>query len=85
MKRIKKLSKTFILNIKNIFGYLKSKSFLDIGCGINHIYKEALLYQLIQKKYKALGMDLCKFLKNTHILRQEMFYILNYLVILLTL
>ena len=58
---LKSYQKHLFPDIKNVFGYLKSKSFLDIGCGINHIYKEALLYQLIQKKYKALGMDLYKF------------------------
>mgnify|MGYP006097550491 CR=1 FL=1 len=35
-----------------------------MGCGINHLYKDALLYQLIQKKYKAMGMDLYKFPKK---------------------
>ena len=48
-------------DVSNIFKYLKNKRFLDIGCGINHVYKNALLYKLIQKKYNATGLDLYKF------------------------
>jgi SAM-dependent methyltransferase len=52
-------------DVSNIFKYLKNKRFLDIGCGINHVYKNALLYKLIQKKYNATGLDLYKF-PNKH-------------------
>ena len=45
----------------SVFTYLKHKKFLDIGCGINHVYKNALLYQLIKKKYNATGLDLYTF------------------------
>ena len=45
----------------NVFKYLKNKSYLDVGCGINHLYKNALLYKLIKKGYKAKGLDLYKF------------------------
>ena len=41
--------------------YFKNKNYLDMGSGINHIFREALLYKLIKKNYKALGMDLYKF------------------------
>ena len=34
---LKSYQKHLFPDIKNVFGYLKSKSFLDIGCGINHI------------------------------------------------
>lgn len=61
---LKSYEKHLFPDIKNIFYYLKKKSFLDIGCGINHLYKGALLYKLIQKNYKAMGMDLYKFPKK---------------------
>ena len=48
-------------NKDSVFNYLKYKKFLDIGCGINHVYKNALLYQLIKKKYNATGLDLYSF------------------------
>lgn len=48
----------------SVFNYLKHKKFLDIGCGINHVYKNALLYQLIKKKYNATGLDLYTFPKT---------------------
>ena len=51
-------------DISNIFKYLKDKNFLDIGSGINHVYKNALLYKLIQNKYNATGLDLYKFPKK---------------------
>ena len=50
-------------DVPNVFKYLKNKKFLDIGCGINHVYKNALLYKLIKKKYNASGLDLYKFPK----------------------
>lgn len=48
-------------DIKDVYEYLKNKSFLDVGCGINHIYKNALLHKLINKGYHAKGMDLYEF------------------------
>ena len=34
--------------IKNVFSYLNNKNFLDIGCGINHVYEKSL--HKLQKK-----------------------------------
>ena len=48
-------------DIKDVYKYLKNKSFLDVGCGINHIYEKALLYKLNKKGYQAQGMDLYEF------------------------
>jgi ubiquinone/menaquinone biosynthesis C-methylase UbiE len=45
----------------DVFKYLKHRKFLDIGCGINHLYKNALLHKLIKKKYDATGLDLYTF------------------------
>ena len=61
---LKSYQKHLFPDVKNVFTYLKKKSFLDMGCGINHLYKEALLYKLIQKNYQAMGMDLYKFPKK---------------------
>jgi SAM-dependent methyltransferase len=47
-----------------VFKYLKHRKFLDIGCGINHLYKNALLHKLIKKKYNATGLDLYTFPKK---------------------
>ena len=41
--------------------YFKNKSFLDMGSGINHLFEKSLLYKVLKKNYKALGMDLYKF------------------------
>lgn len=51
-------------DVKNLFEYLKPKKYLDVGCGMNHIYPKSLLYKLINKKYNATGLDLYKFSKN---------------------
>ena len=48
----------------SVFNYLKHKKFLDIGCGINHVYKNALLHKLIKNKYNATGLDLYTFPTN---------------------
>ena len=45
----------------NVFKYLKNKNYLDVGCGINHLYSNALLYKLIKKGYNAKGLDLYQF------------------------
>tara|TARA_B100000767_G_scaffold196932_1_gene183977 strand:+ start:2010 stop:2801 length:792 start_codon:yes stop_codon:yes gene_type:complete len=45
----------------NFINYFKNKNYLDMGSGINHMFKNALLYKLIKKNYNALGMDLYKF------------------------
>ena len=55
------LDKNNNTNKENVFKYLKKRKFIDIGCGINHLYKNALLYQLIKKKYNATGLDLYTF------------------------
>ena len=46
---------------KNFLNYFKNKNYLDMGSGINHLYSKSLLFHLLKKKYKALGMDLYKF------------------------
>ena len=48
----------------NVFTYLKNKNFLDVGCGINHIYNKSLLYKLQKKNYNSTGLDLYKFPKT---------------------
>lgn len=51
-------------DIKRIFEYLKDMRYLDVGCGMNHIYPKSLLYKLIKKNYNATGLDLYKFPKK---------------------
>jgi SAM-dependent methyltransferase len=58
-----KSSKSHKDDKESVFNYLKHKKFLDIGCGINHVYKNALLHKLIKKKYNATGLDLYTFPK----------------------
>ena len=41
--------------------YFENKNFLDMGCGINHIFDKSLLHELLKRNYKATGMDLYKF------------------------
>ena len=49
---------------------LMDKSFLDIGSGANHIYKESLLYKLIHKKAKldawVIVFNCGESIKDTH-------------------
>ena len=58
---IESYKKHLFMDKKDVFLYLKNKNFLDVGCGINHVYKNALLYKLIKKNYKAMGLDLYNF------------------------
>lgn len=51
------------MNKKQFLDSFKDKKYLDMGSGINHIFKKSLLYQLIKRKYRALGMDLYDFTK----------------------
>ena len=48
---------------KEFLDFFKDKNFLDMGSGINHIFKKSLLHHLIKRKYRALGMDLYDFPK----------------------
>ncbi len=51
----------------NFLNYFSKKNYLDIGCGINHLYSKSLLYQVIKLNYKAKGMDLYNFhVPNKH-------------------
>ena len=47
-------------NNNSLVQSLMEKSFLDIGSGANHIYKDSLLYKLIHKNAKwSKGIDIC--------------------------
>lgn len=68
--------KSLFVDFKNktdLIKYLKSKKFVDIGSGVNHIYNKSLLYELIHKKYKAYGLDIAKVDKNKHYLQKSIF------------
>ena len=46
-------------DIDNVLNHLKKKDYLDIACGINHLYPESLLYKLSDKKNnKRHGLDI---------------------------
>lgn len=48
-------------DIDNVINHLKKKDYLDIACGINHLYPESLLCQLSNKsnnKKKRHGLDI---------------------------
>ena len=60
----------------SLINKLMKQSFLDIGSGANHIYKESLLYKLIHKKAKwAKGIDICcsKLKNSPHFINRTLY------------
>lgn len=48
------------ISTQKLYEYLKDKDYLDLACGVNHLYKDSLLYKLSKKNRtkKRHGLDI---------------------------